>query len=206
MSTRSHWENVYSTKHADEVSWYQAHPILSLDLIRATGVAKDARIVDVGGGASRLVDYLLEEDYRRVTVLDVAESALAVSRTRLGPAAECVEWLVADVTQVQPHDVWDVWHDRAVFHFLTTPAARAAYRRALLEVVPGWGHVIVATFGPDGPVRCSGLDVVRYSPHELAAEMGPGLQLLESREENHCTPGGTTQAFVYCRFCRVAFD
>ncbi len=206
MNTRSHWENVYSTKAADQVSWYQAHPILSVDLIRATKAPKDARIVDVGGGASRLVDHLLEAGYTRVTVLDVAESALEAARTRLGSAAARVEWLVDDVTEFAPQSTWDVWHDRAVFHFLTTPTARAAYRRALLDSVPGSGHVIVATFGPDGPERCSGLDVVRYAPDELAAELGPGLQLLENRQEIHRTPGGATQAFVYCRFYRVTFD
>ncbi len=203
MSRRVHWERVYETKAADEVSWYQRSPTLSLELIRATGVSEAAWILDVGGGASSLVDHLVALGYERIGVLDVAEAALAHARDRLGPAADRVEWYVSDVTTFVPTHPWDVWHDRTVFHFLVDPADRAAYREVLVRSVPDGGHVVVATFGPRGPKRCSGLDVVRYSADALGEELGSCVRLVESRTEEHETPSHVVQQFMYARFRRV---
>ncbi len=203
MGVREHWHRVYGKKTSEQVSWYQEHPTASLDLIRATGLGKQARILDVGGGTSKLVDCLLEIGFTRVGVLDITGSALAEAQRRLGASADRVEWIEADVRTFQPSHSWDLWHDRAVFHFLTDPAHRAAYHAALDRTVPEGGHVVVATFGPQGPTHCSGLEVVRYSSAHLAAEFGPTLQLIESRTERHRTPSGAEQEFVYGRFTRV---
>lgn len=203
MDVREHWHRVYRKKTSEQASWYQEHPTDSLDLIRATGLGKQARILDVGGGTSKLVDFLLEMGFTRVGVLDIAGSALAEAQRRLGASADRVEWIEADVRTFQPSHSWDLWHDRAVFHFLTDPADRVAYHAVLDRTVPEGGHVLLATFGPQGPTHCSGLEVVRYSPTELAAEFGPTLRLIESRTERHRTPSGAEQEFVYGRFTRV---
>ena len=203
MGVREHWHRFYGKKMSEQVSWYQEHPTDSLDLIRATGLGKQARVLDVGGGTSKLVDCLLEIGFTRVGVLDITGSALAEAQRRLGASADRVEWIEADVRTFQPSHSWDLWHDRAVFHFLTDPADRAAYHAALDRTVPEGGHVVVATFGPQGPTHCSGLEVVRYSSTDLAAEFGPTLQLIESRTERHRTPYGAEQEFVYGRFTRV---
>ncbi len=198
-----HWERVYGSKSPEEVSWYQRRPTVSLDLIQATGVPQAARILDVGGGASTLADHLLDAGYGRLGVLDVAEAALAQARRRLGARADAVEWFVSDVTTfVSPHP-WDVWHDRAVFHFLVDADDRRAYRETLERCVPAAGHVVIATFGPSGPTRCSGLDVVRYSAEGLAQELGSAVRLLDSRMEEHVTPGGRVQECMFARFRRV---
>lgn len=200
---RAHWEGLYETRAPDEVSWYQASPALSIRLIQAvTGGDLSQRILDVGGGASLLIDHLLELGYRSAGVLDIAAGALKEVRDRLGALAESVEWFEADVTGFDSPHKWDVWHDRAVFHFLTEPEDRRRYLRKLLDGVNSGGHAIIATFGPDGPLKCSGLDTVRYSPQALAGELGPGLALVEATEELHTTPSGATQAFVYCVFRR----
>ncbi len=198
MQSKIHWEAIYQTKAPAQVSWYQAHPQLSLDLIRRTGVAHDAPIIDVGGGASTLVDHLLAEGYANLTVLDISHAALERARERLGHHASTVTWLEQDVTRAElPEDQYAVWHDRAVFHFLTDASARARYVQTVRSAVKPGGHVIVATFGLDGPLRCSGLDVVRYSAESLHDEFGQEFQLLESARETHQTPFGTEQKFIY---------
>ncbi|MGQ9861972.1 MAG: class I SAM-dependent methyltransferase [Thiobacillaceae bacterium] len=203
VDRRQHWESVYQTKATDSVSWFQPHAVLSLRLIeRCAGT--DAQIIDVGGGASVLVDDLLDVGYRHVTVLDLAESALATSRARLGERAERVEWVAGDITQVElPPARYDVWHDRAVFHFLTDPADRARYVEQVLRAVKPGGHVIVAAFGPGGPLQCSGLDVVRYDPNALHAQFGAPFRLLGHETETHHTPAGKEQEFVYCYCLRI---
>jgi SAM-dependent methyltransferase len=202
MQAKEHWERVYQTKPTTQVSWFQEKAERSLRLIRETGVGPDAAILDVGGGASVLVDDLLAAGYRNVTVLDLSAAALEAARKRLGPAAGQVRWLEADITQVAlPEASLDVWHDRAVFHFLTAPADRERYVQTALKAVKPGGHLIVATFAEDGPLKCSGLDIVRYSPEALHAEFGPSVALEKSEREQHRTPGGSEQRFIYC-YCR----
>ena len=202
MQSKEHWEQVYTTKGANSVSWFQEHAQQSLQLIRQTGVQKDAGIIDVGGGASTLVDDLLADGYSNVAVLDLSEAALAAAKQRLGGRAQQVSWLVGDITQVNlPRHAYAVWHDRAVFHFLTTAEEREAYVRAVLRAVRPGGHVIVATFAEDGPERCSGLPVVRYSADGLHAQFGAPFTLLRHEREEHHTPAGTVQKFIYC-MCR----
>jgi hypothetical protein len=198
---QGHWARVYSTKAADSVSWYQAEPTLSLEMI-VRAAAPPAHVIDVGGGASVLVDRLLEKGYR-LAVLDIAAEPLGIAKTRLGPAAEDVDWLVADVTMFNPSRKWDVWHDRAVFHFLTDGQDRDRYRQSVLRATEMGASVIVATFGPDGPDQCSGLPTVRYAPEDLRRELGPEFELVETAREDHQTPRGSVQPFIYCRFRRV---
>jgi hypothetical protein len=198
---QEHWARVYTTKSVDAVSWYQAEPTLSLAMV-VRAAAPPARVIDVGGGTSFLVDRLLEKGYRPA-VLDIAAEPLDVVKTRLGPAAKDVDWVVADVTMFNPSEKWDVWHDRAVFHFLTDRQDRDRYRQSVLRATEMGSSVIVATFGPDGPDRCSGLPTVRYAPEELRRELGPAFELVETAREDHQTPGGSTQPFIYCRFRRV---
>jgi len=201
VDRQQHWETVYSSKSVDQVSWFQPHAESSLRLIKEGCADTDAHIIDVGGGASVLVDDLLDAGYHNLTVLDLAESALATSRARLGVRAQSVQWIAADITRAElPAARYDVWHDRAVFHFLTDPADRARYVAQVLKSVKPGGHVIVAAFGPGGPLQCSGLDVVRYAPDALHAEFGTPFQLLQHQTETHLTPAGKEQEFVYC-FC-----
>jgi SAM-dependent methyltransferase len=201
VDRQQHWEEVYRNKAADQVGWFQPHAASSLRLIQDCA-STDAHIIDVGGGASVLVDDLLDAGYRHLTVLDLAESALAVSRARLGALAQSVQWIAADITRAElPAARYDVWHDRAVFHFLTDPAERARYVGQVLKSVRPGGHVIIAAFGPGGPLQCSGLDVVRYAPDALHAEFGASFRLLGHETEIHRTPGGGEQEFVYC-YCR----
>lgn len=199
MEPKSHWENVYASKASDAVSWYQPHATLSLELIKRVAQGKDARILDVGAGASMLVDDLLDEGMTALSVLDISQTALDVVRERLGPRASGVEWIQCDITQValEPASV-EVWHDRAVFHFLTSAADREAYVAQVRRTVRPGGHVIVAAFAPDGPLHCSGLPVMRYAPDDLHAQFGARFELLEQLSEDHHTPMGTTQHFVYC--------
>jgi SAM-dependent methyltransferase len=201
MKGKEHWETVYSTKRTNAVSWFQEHAELSRRLIRATGVPGSGSIIDVGGGASTLVDGLLADGFKNVTVLDLSAAALAAARRRLGSLASAVCWLEADITQtVLPMHAYDVWHDRAVFHFLTTPEARAAYVYNMRRSVKPGGHVVIATFGPGGPERCSGLAVCRYDVATLSKELGDDFTLAESLFDVHQTPGGASQQFLYCRF------
>lgn len=204
MQVKSHWEHVYETKSVDAVSWFQPHAEQSLRLIRQTGLAPTASIIDVGGGASTLVDDLLVDGFRHVTVLDVSGAALAAARARLGERAASVTWLEADITQVAlPRNAYDLWHDRAVFHFLTSDRDRQAYVAAVQRAVKPGGYVIVATFAEDGPLQCSGLPVVRYSPSALHAEFGATFSLERHEREEHHTPSGSVQKFIYC-YCRKA--
>ncbi|MGK4002072.1 class I SAM-dependent methyltransferase [Sorangium sp. So ce1036] len=201
MSSKQHWEQVYVTKPATGVSWYAPHLDRSLELIERAAGARDARIIDVGGGASTLVDDLVDRGYGAVTVLDLSEQALAVARERLGPRAADVTWLAADITtSALPEAQFDIWHDRAVFHFLTDREARRRYVANVTRSVRPGGHVIVATFGPEGPERCSGLDVVRYDADALHGEFGAMFLKVDSMREVHTTPWGSEQEFVYC-FC-----
>jgi SAM-dependent methyltransferase len=200
---REHWQGVYSRKAEDEVSWYQERPTISASLIARTGAGHNARIVDVGGGASRLVDALLESGHEQVAVLDIAAAALDRARRRLGARAAGVTWIASDVARWHPVAPFDVWHDRAVFHFMVRPEEREAYRATLLRALRGGGHAIIATFAADGPERCSGLPVMRYEPETLAAELGPDLELIESVHDGHVTPSGHVQRFQYSHFVRV---
>lgn len=199
MTAQQHWEAVYRTKPADSVSWFQPHAQQSLDLIRRIAKGAASRIIDVGGGASTLVDDLMELSQLDVSVLDISAAALDVARLRLQERAERVHWIVGDITQVVlPARAYDIWHDRAVFHFLTEPAQREAYVERVRKAVRPGGHVIVAAFGPDGPTQCSGLPVMRYAPDQLHAQFGGAFELLEHLTEAHRTPAGSVQQFVYC--------
>jgi SAM-dependent methyltransferase len=201
--TRAHWDKVYTEKSPTEVSWYQEHCALSLGLIERASASRETAIIDVGGGASSLVDDLLDARYEEMTVLDLSGEALQAARERLGDRAGRVSWIEADITEVElPEGQFDVWHDRAVFHFLTEKEDRARYVEAVRRAVRPGGHVIVATFGPEGPHRCSGLPVVRYGPERLHAEFGAPFLLVDHASEEHRTPFGTVQQFIYC-FCRL---
>ena len=203
MTDRDHWERVYASRAATEVSWYAPHLGDSLRMIREVA-APQARIIDVGGGASTLVDNLLAAGCSRLTVLDVAQVALDHARTRLGQAADGVTWIQGDITSVElPEAAFDVWHDRAVFHFLTTPAGRHAYVGTLLRSLAPEGHVVIGTFALSGPERCSGLDVVRYDAAALQRELGAELRLESTERPVHLTPAGKRQDFLLCRFVRT---
>jgi SAM-dependent methyltransferase len=203
MERKAHWEHVYSTKGERGVSWFQEEPTLSLELIRAVSPAK-GRVIDVGGGASVLVDRLLDLGFDRPTVLDISGEALARARDRLGKRAERVRWVEADVTTVERLGEFDVWHDRAVFHFLTETRDRRKYVELARQSVPPGGHVVIATFALTGPPKCSGLDVCRYDPASLAAELGAGFSLVKEAAETHHTPRDSTQEFTYAVFRREA--
>jgi len=204
MNRHDHWEAVYRDKAIDAVSWFQPHAASSLGLIEAGAPDRNAAIIDVGGGASVLVDDLLDAGYSELTVLDLSESALAAVQRRLGARAAGVHWIAADITEaVLPEAAYDVWHDRAVFHFLTDEADRARYVERVLRAVKPGGHVIVAAFGPGGPLQCSGLPVVRYAPGALHAEFGDSFRLLRHETEIHHTPAGKEQEFVYCYCVRT---
>jgi SAM-dependent methyltransferase len=203
MDVQNHWEQIYGTKAPDAVSWYRPHLEASLQLIEQAAPGHSASIIDVGGGESTLVDDLLARGYQNITVLDISQTAIDGTRKRLGTASQQVHWLVADITNTQLEPcAYDVWHDRAVFHFLTATDARIAYVRQVAHAVTPGGHVIVSTFGPEGPTKCSGLDVVRYDADSLHQEFGISFRLLDSFKELHRTPFGTIQQFLYC-FCRV---
>ena len=204
MESKPHWENVYKTKDFHQVSWYQQHPELSMQFIASTGVDKAGQIIDVGGGASTLVDDLLANEYQNITVLDISAAALQQAQQRLGSHASAVTWLEADITLIKlPYKFYDVWHDRAVFHFLARAEDRRRYVKAVQRSVKTGGHVIVATFGLDGPLRCSGLEVVRYSPDSLHDEFGDDFELVNTTSEFHHTPFGNDQQFIYC-YCLKA--
>jgi ubiquinone/menaquinone biosynthesis C-methylase UbiE len=204
MADKTHWENIYSTKNATQVSWFQEHAELSIRFIRETGVEKSAPIIDVGGGASTLIDDLLAAGYGNITVLDISGAALRRAQDRLGDLGLSVTWVEADITQVDlSQNFYDVWHDRAVFHFLTRSEDRLRYVQAVNRSVKAGGHVIVASFGLGGPERCSGLEVVRYSPETMHDEFGNDFELVDSTNETHHTPFGTDQQFIYC-YCRKA--
>jgi 2-polyprenyl-3-methyl-5-hydroxy-6-metoxy-1,4-benzoquinol methylase len=203
MKTKTHWEHIYETKAPTQVSWYQEHARFSLQYIRNTGIQKTDAIIDVGGGASTLVDDLVADGYQQISILDVSAVALQLARQRLGTHAVKVNWIEADITQADlPEQAYDLWHDRAVFHFLTQAIDRQRYIDTVRHAVRVGGHIILATFAPDGPERCSGLDVVRYNPESLHHEFGADFEMVDSRRETHHTPFGTEQKFIYC-YCRL---
>jgi SAM-dependent methyltransferase len=197
---QAHWDRAYAEKGEAGVSWFQASPDPSLEIIHGLAGARprrDLSLIDIGGGASRLVDALLAEGWRDLAVLDLSAEALEAARVRLAAAAAGIDWIRADVTEWQPARRYDVWHDRAAFHFLTEAADRARYRAALLAALKPGGHAIIATFAPDGPERCSGLPVCRYDAPGLAAEIGPGFSLAAARHHLHQTPWGSSQSFQF---------
>lgn len=195
--TQDHWNRVYTTRAVDAVSWYQPQPKISLELIAAADLPVDAPIIDVGGGASILVDCLLAQGRSALSVLDVSAAALANSRARLGANATRVQWIEADVREFEPPRRYALWHDRAVFHFLTDPADRERYMAALRRSLNPRGHVVIATFAVDGPPRCSGLDVAHYDATTLHAQFGADFEMLDSRREMHITPAGAEQRFTW---------
>lgn len=196
--TKAHWDAIYATKEVTQVSWYQPHATHSLRLIQRHAPDRETPILDVGSGATALVGDLLQAGYRRLTVLDVSATAVGIAQQRLAERAAGVTWLVADVTTVAlPAASVSAWHDRAVFHFLADADDRRRYLDILRDAVAPGGVVIMATFAPDGPTQCSGLDVVRYDPQDLHAVLGPGFELLETADETHLTPGGGEQKFIY---------
>jgi len=200
---REHWEKVYSSKSPEEVSWFRPHLERSIAFLEAARIPHDAAVIDVGGGASTFVDDLLDRGYSNLTVLDLSDTALNAARTRLGERASRVRWICADVTDASLEPgAYDFWHDRAVFHFLRDRDSRERYIASVRRSLKPGGHVVVATFGPHGPEKCSGLDVVRYSPEGLHAEFGSEFARLDSATERHTTPWGTEQEFIYC-YCRM---
>ena len=203
MNRTTHWDSVYSSKGERDVSWFESVPTISLQMIEAVGVTPDTCVVDIGGGDSRLVDALLARGLDCIAVLDVSETALRRAQTRLDSLGDVVTWIRADVTSVWSLKPIDIWHDRAVFHFLITPTDRERYRCQLLQTLKPGGSAIIATFALDGPERCSGLPVQRYSPESLASELGGAFNLVEAVPYTHTTPWGTRQSFQYCRFSRL---
>lgn len=200
---QEHWQNVYTSKGEKEVSWFEEHPAPSLEMIELAGALPSATIVDVGGGASRLIDALLDRGFRHLVVLDLSEAALQIARDRLGDRQDLVSWVVADVTRWRPPAAaFDVWHDRATFHFLTEEADRAAYVATLKRALKPGGHAIMATFAPDGPERCSGLPVVRYDAVGLGQTLGSSFELVATRRHAHRTPRGSSQSFQLSVFRR----
>ena len=199
MDQQSHWNNIYTQKAPDEVSWFRPHLETSLALIEHAGAGPSASVIDVGGGESTLVDDLLVRGYSDLTVLDISQAAVEATRKRLGDSANRVHWLISDITQAAlPMSAYDVWHDRAVFHFLTDAADRKAYVDRVVRSVKRGGHVIISAFGPEGPTHCSGLEVVRYDSVSLHGEFGANFRLISSSQQIHETPFGTTQQFLYC--------
>ena len=204
MDPQEHWENVYATKAPDSVSWYRPHLDTSLALIERVAPNRDAAILDVGGGASTLVDDLMGRGYSDVSVLDISAAALEVSKRRLGTAATRVNWLAADLLNTpMPVQRYELWHDRAVFHFLVAQEQREVYVRQLVHALKPAGYAVIATFGPEGPQKCSGLDTARYDVDGLRRALGPVVTLIDSSLELHPTPFGTQQQFLYALFRRV---
>lgn len=201
---QAHWENVYSTKGEAEVSWFQENPEPSLALLALVGATADSAVIDIGGGASRLVDALLAEGFKDISVLDLSAKALNVARARLGEAGNRVKWIVADATEWEPPQFYDVWHDRAAFHFLNGEQQQQAYIERMRRSLRIGGHAIMGTFSLDGPEKCSGLPVTRHSAESLSALLGEGFALMDSRRHEHATPWGAVQKFQFSTFERVA--
>ena len=202
-NSQAHWQNVYQTKGEREVSWFQEDPAPSLELIARAGATGSSAIVDVGGGASRLVDVLLERGFQDVTVLDISAAALAATCNRLGRAAERATWIVGDMTIWRPEARYDIWHDRAAFHFLNTPEQQRAYAERLRQALKAGGHAVIGAFALDGPEKCSGLPVRRHSAESIAAVLGSGFALTDSRRHQHRTPWDSEQSFQFCTFART---
>jgi len=205
MNQREHWEKIYLTTPADKVGWYTPHLETSLKWIKELSLPKGVHIIDVGGGASTLVDDLISEGHRLITVLDISKKAMSLAQARLGDKAESVTWLEGDITKVDlPTNHYDLWHDRAVFHFLTGPEQQQQYRGNLLKALRPGGHTIIGTFAPEAPPKCSGLQVQQYTPEELQSTLGPQFELRRHEKELHITPGGVEQMYLYCHFRRSA--
>jgi ubiquinone/menaquinone biosynthesis C-methylase UbiE len=201
MEPKAHWDNLYSALHPEKLGWYEPHLRVSLDMISAARIDREARIIDIGGGASTLVDDLLARGFEHITVLDLSQAALSLARVRLGGQAGKVRWLKADITSASlPANHFDLWHDRAVFHFFTNGADREKYVKTMRRSVTAHGHIIIGAFSLQAPPKCSGLEVRRYSPELLHRELGEDLELYEHKCEAHVTPGGVEQMYVYCRF------
>ena len=203
FNRKKHWGDVYQEKSPSELSWYQKEPKLSLELIRCTNVASNDAIIDVGGGASVLVDYLSKESFTNLTVLDISENAIAMAKKRLGDTAKSIEWIVSDITQFDTSQKFSLWHDRALFHFLTEPSDREIYVNALIKTIKTEGHLIIATFATGGPEKCSGLEIVQYDSEKMIAELGDNFSLVEERKEIHITPANKEQEFIFFHFLRV---
>jgi SAM-dependent methyltransferase len=204
VSRQSHWENVYTTKGENEVSWYQQSPAPSFELIMQAGATHASAIIDIGGGASRLVDHLVDQGFEDITVLDLSAAALEAARRRLESRADRVRWIVADATAWEPVKAYDIWHDRAAFHFLTDENDRAAYVARLARGVKAGGHAIIGTFALDGPEKCSGLPVARYDSASLTLALGSEFRLVDTRRHEHATPWGSRQMFQFTVFRREA--
>lgn len=203
MDRTDHWQQVHATKSGRQVSWFEETPALSLEMLDAAGMTAGSCVIDIGGGDSPLIDALLARGLRCLAVLDVSGLALERARARLGPLGDVPSWIAADVTSAWSVKPMDIWHDRALFHFLTAAEDRERYRQHLQETLTIGGAAIIATFGPDGPETCSGLPVCRYAPERLARELPAGFELVESRAHEHVTPWGARQAFQYSRFTRT---
>lgn len=205
MSQQAHWENVYSTVSSDKVGWYKPHLETSMTWMKELGFTKYALIIDVGGGASTLIDDLLDDEYQCITVIDLSKKALSLAKARLGKRAELVNWLHGDITSILlPEHHYDMWHDRAVFHFLTSPEQRQQYQNNLLRALKPGGHLIIASFASEAPPKCSGLPVERYSINKIESTLGSEFELKRHSKELHITPGGVEQMYLYCHFQRSA--
>ncbi|MBU6456499.1 MAG: methyltransferase domain-containing protein [Bradyrhizobium sp.] len=201
-SREVHWQNVYTTKAEAGVSWFQETPEPSLELMAEVEATPASAIIDIGGGASRLVDRLIDRGFEDLTVLDLSGAALEAAKARLGGRAASVQWIVADVTVWEPSKAYDIWHDRAAFHFLSGHDDRVAYVARLTRALKTGGYAIIATFAPDGPEQCSGLPVVRYDADGLAQVLGPAFELVHTRRHAHATPWGSVQSFQFSVFRR----
>lgn len=198
---KNHWEKVYQTKTPDEVSWTQEKPQTSLDLINSCALGKEAKIIDIGGGDSTLVDFLLNEGYQNITVLDISAKALERAQKRLGSQAEKVTWIEADVTEFEPKETYDIWHDRAAFHFLTQQEHIRKYLQITKESVAG--YMILGTFSINGPKKCSGLDIQQYDEQSITSLFKENFEKLSCFTEDHTTPFNTIQNFIFCRFRKL---
>ena len=203
LERKKHWGDVYQEKSSSDLSWYQKEPKLSLELIRSTNVANKDAIIDVGGGTSVLVDYLVKECFTNLTVLDISENAIARAKKRLGDSAKSIEWIVSDITQFDAPQKFSLWHDRALFHFLTDQSDREIYVKTLKNALKPEGHLIIATFAIGGPEKCSGLEIVQYDTEKMIAELGDNFKLIEERKEVHITPANKEQKFNFFLFRRV---
>jgi 2-polyprenyl-3-methyl-5-hydroxy-6-metoxy-1,4-benzoquinol methylase len=200
---QEHWDTVYSARTESALTWFEDNPTMSRAILAAAGVTSDARVIDVGGGASRLVDALITDGFKAITVLDLSAQALALSKDRLAERGESVQWVASDITEWHPDGLYDVWHDRAVFHFLTDPKDRAAYIQTLTQTLRPGGVAVIGTFALDGPEKCSNLPVVRYSPETLTQTLGDGFARVECQRDIHETPLGRSQPFTFCAFRRL---
>ncbi|HRW43655.1 MAG TPA: class I SAM-dependent methyltransferase [Flavobacteriaceae bacterium] len=198
LDRKNHWEKVYQTKNPDQVSWTQEIPKTSLEFIHSLGLNKNAKIIDIGGGDSKLVDHLLNEGYHNITVLDISDKAIEKAKKRLGENATKVNWIVSDITEFEPHSSFDVWHDRATFHFLTSEEQIKKYIKIATKCVSG--YLIIGTLSSDGPKKCSGLDIKQYNEEELSSTLKNGFDKIQCVTEDHLTPFDTTQNFLFCSF------